>query len=290
LGNRGYDVTLTEATRQLGGRVWHESRLPGLAAWVRVLDYREQQINSLKNVEVALESQMEVDDIVGSGFEHVVIATGARWRDDGVGRWHLTPVPAHASLPVLTPDDLMSGTRPSGRRVVVFDDDHYYMGGVIAELLAGEGYDVQLVTPAAQVSSWTNNTLEILRVQERVLNAGVEVRTAQTLTSMLDGEVTIACAYTGRESTIPADAVVMVTARLPRDELLDELNERRAEWDSTGLLSVRAIGDAFAPATIAAAVYEGHKYAEELDGPPRTGDSVPFRREVTGLSPEETAV
>jgi dimethylamine/trimethylamine dehydrogenase len=287
LGHRGYDVTLTEATRQLGGRVWRESRLPGLAAWVRVLDYREQQIGALKNVDVALESQMEVDDIIGSGFEHVVIATGAHWRDDGVGRWHLRPVPTAGSMPVLTPDDLMAGARPDGQRVVVFDDDHYYMGGVLAELLAQEGFEVELVTPAAQVSSWMNNTLEIMRVQERVLNAGVQVSTARTLTSMGNGEVTIACAYTGRESSEPADAVVMVTARLPRDELLHDLGTRRAEWGPAGLVSARAIGDAFAPATIAAAVYEGHKYAEELDTPPHHGDTVPFRREVTGLAPEE---
>jgi len=41
----------------------------------------------------------------------------------------------------------MAGTRPRGHRVVLFDDDHYYMGGVFAELLATEGHDVQLVTP-----------------------------------------------------------------------------------------------------------------------------------------------
>jgi dimethylamine/trimethylamine dehydrogenase len=153
--------------------------------------------------------------------------------------------------------------------------------------LAGEGYEVQLVTPAAQVSSWTNNTLEIVRIQQRVLGAGVAVRTARVLTAVSGDEVTIACVYTGREEVLPADVVVMVTARLPREELLLDLNARSAEWQSSGLLSVRAIGDAFAPATIAAAVYEGHKYAEELDGPPRTGDIVPFRREVTGLAPEE---
>ncbi len=247
LGQRGYDVTLTEATRQLGGRVWRESRLPGLAAWVRVLDYRDQQIRSLKNVEVAMESPMEVDDIVGSGFEHVVVATGARWRSDGIGRWHLTPVPALGSMPVLTPDDLMAGNGLPVKRVVVFDDDHYYMGGVLSELLAAEGYDVQLVTPAAQVSSWTNNTLEILRIQERVLNAGVQVRTARALTSLLDGEVTIACAYTGREETLPADAVVMVTARLPRDELLSDLTPDGTTGTGRDCSSVRAIGDAFAP-------------------------------------------
>jgi dimethylamine/trimethylamine dehydrogenase len=289
LGHRGYDVTLAEATRQLGGRVWHESRLPGLAAWVRVLDYRDQQIRSLKNVEVALESQMTADDIIGSGFEHVVVATGSEWRNDGVGRWHLRPVPVEGSMSVLTPDDVMAGTRPEGNRVVVFDDDHYYMGGVLAELLASEGYEVQLVTPAAQVSSWTNNTLEIVRIQQRVLGAGVEVHTARVLTAVSGSEVTIACAYTGREEVLPAEAVVMVTARLPREELLLDLNARSGEWDSTGLVSVNAIGDAFAPATIAAAVYEGHKYAEELDGPPRTGDVVPFRREVTGLAPEESS-
>ncbi len=288
LGHRGYDVTLAEATRQLGGRVWHESRLPGLAAWVRVLDYRDQQIRSLKNVEVALESQMTADDIIGSGFEHVVVATGSEWRNDGVGRWHLTPVPVEGSMSVFTPDDVMAGTRPEGSRVVVFDDDHYYMGGVLAELLASEGYEVQLVTPAAQVSSWTNNTLEIVRIQQRVLGAGVDVHTARVLAAVSGSEVTIKCAYTGREEVLPADGVVMVTARLPREELLLDLNARSDEWDSTGLVSVRAIGDAFAPATIAAAVYEGHKYAEELDGPPRTGDVVPFRREVTGLAPEES--
>jgi dimethylamine/trimethylamine dehydrogenase len=228
---------------------------------------------------------MTADDVIGSGFEHVVVATGARWRSDGIGRWHLTPVAVEGSASVVTPDDLMSGSRPVGRRVVVFDDDHYYMGGVLAELLAGEGYEVQLVTPAAQVSSWTNNTLEIVRIQQRVLGAGVHVRTARVLTAVAADAVTTACAYTGREETVSADAVGMVTARVPREQLLHELQARSSEWGPGGLLSVRAIGDAFAPATIAAAVYEGHKYAEELDGPPRTGDVVPFRREVTALAP-----
>ena len=32
----------------------------------------------------------------------------------------------------------MAGTLPDADRVVLFDDDHYYMGGVLAELLARE--------------------------------------------------------------------------------------------------------------------------------------------------------
>ena len=47
-----------------------------------------------------------------------------------------------------------------------------------------------------------------------------------------------------------------------------------------------AIGDALAPATIAHAVYAGRRYAEELDGPPDTGDAAPFKRELVALSAE----
>ena len=32
---------------------------------------------------------------------------------------------------------------------MLFDDDHYYLGGVLAELLATEGYRVTLITPAS---------------------------------------------------------------------------------------------------------------------------------------------
>ena len=52
-----------------------------------------------------------------------------------------------------------------------------------------------------------------------------------------------------------------------------------------GIDTVTTIGDALAPATIAHAVYAGRRYAEELDGPPDTGDAVPFRREIAELLP-----
>src|SRR5260370_23131480 len=50
LGVRGYDVVLAEATRELGGRVARESKMPGLSAWVPVLDYRQQAIGPMTHV------------------------------------------------------------------------------------------------------------------------------------------------------------------------------------------------------------------------------------------------
>jgi dimethylamine/trimethylamine dehydrogenase len=280
LGVRGYEVVLAEATRQLGGRVAREAKLPGLAAWGRVRDYRQQAIGDLPNVEVYRESRMTAADIVEFGFRHVAVATGATWRRDGVARWHTQPIPVDPAADVLTPDDLMAGWRPAGSRVLVYDDDHYYLGGVLAELLQNEGFEVEIVTPAPQVSAWTVNTMEVDRIQRRLLLAGVTLRTSAAVTEVSVGKVTVASAYTGQLSEAAADCVVMVTARLPEDELYLDLVSRQEQGEIT---SVRAIGDAWAPGTIAAAVWSGRRYAEEFDADLPGNDGVPFRREVTQL-------
>lgn len=283
LGQRGYDVVLTEASRELGGRVAAESRLPGLHAWKRVVEYREQQLRRMPNVEIYLQSQMSAGDILEYGFDHVAIATGASWRRDGVGRWHTHPMPMEGPARVLTPDDLMAGQRPTGSRVLVFDDDHYYLGGVLAELLAGEGYQVRLVTPAASVSDWTANTLELVKIRQRLIKAGVTVQPDTTILRLENSGAVTGCVFTGEETPTETDAVVLVTARLPEDGLYTELQARQPDWAQGGISSVYAIGDAWAPATIAAAVWAGRRYAEELDAPVH-GEPVPFRRELTALA------
>ena len=109
-----------------------------MASYVRVADYRLAQLRRLRNVEQA-EGEVTAEEILDYDFAHVAVATGARWRDDGVGRFHTRPIERDPALPVLTPDDLMAGTLPEADRVVIYDDDHYYMGGVLAELLVSAG-------------------------------------------------------------------------------------------------------------------------------------------------------
>ena len=284
LGKRGYEVVLVEKSRVFGGRVAAEARLPGLAEWIRVVDYRLGQISQLDNVEHYLESDMTAEEALSYGFDHIAVATGSAWRRDGVGRWHTRAdtMPIDG-LPVLTPDDVMAGARPEGSRVAVFDDDHYYMGGALAELLRAEGYEVALITPEAIVSAWTVNTMEQHRIQARLLEYGIELHTSAAVTAVLNTELRTECAFTGREGRIGADAVVVVTARLPEDSLFEALLAREQEWADHGLRSVRALGDALAPGTIAAAVWEGRRYAEELESPTDNSDITPYRREVTSL-------
>jgi dimethylamine/trimethylamine dehydrogenase len=283
LGLRGYQVALAEAGTGLGGRVAKECRLPGLAAWGRVRDYRVGQTAKMPNVEVFLDSQLDAEQVLEFGFDHVAIATGSIWRRDGVARFQTQPMPIDAAMPVFTPDDLMAGNLPSGKRVLVYDDDHYYMGGVLAELLVKHGKQVLFVTPSIRVSDWSYNTLEQAFIQKRLIELGVEIHVTRGLTRVGKDHVETACVYSDRRAQTACDAVLMVTARLPQDALYLALKARQVEWKAAGIRSVKVMGDAQAPAPIAWATYAGHRYAEELDAPD-IGDAVPFRREVAQLA------
>ena len=243
LGVRGYQVAVAEAGTELGGRVAKECRLPGLSAWGRVRDYRQGQIEKMSNVEVYFDSHLSAEQVLEFGFQNVAIATGASWRRDGVGHFHVKPMEMDASMPVLTPDDLMAGRLPSGN-VVVYDDDHYYMGGVLTELLIEHGCHVTFVTPSAFVSEWTRNTFEQHRVQARFMDWGVDTRLSQGLESVQGGYIGTACTYSGRVDRINADALVLVTSRAGNDALWRELNLLEDDWADAGIHSVRVFGDA----------------------------------------------
>ncbi|GBQ40193.1 NADH:flavin oxidoreductase [Acidocella aminolytica 101 = DSM 11237] len=286
LSLRGYEVAVAEARESFGGRVARERLLPGLSAWGRVMDYRLYQIGQRSNVQLYPGSALSVDDVLAFGFQNICIATGSRWRADGVARQHVVPIPADAAMPVFTPDDLMDGKRPTGR-VVLFDDDHYYMGGVLAEWLAREGHEVTLITPSAFVSEWTRNTLEQGAIHVRLIEAGVKIVLNTGLASIHAGAVETNCTYTDQRGMVEAESLVMVASRQQTDGLYHALRARQADWAEAGIRSVRLIGDAAAPGPIAWATFAGHRYARELDSGVWTedwGDSLAFRREVTALS------
>jgi dimethylamine/trimethylamine dehydrogenase len=281
LGQRGYAVHLAEASEELGGRVTDESQLPGLAAWARVRDHRLLQLDKMANASIYRASRLEAADVREMGAAHVVVATGATWRRDGVGRAHSTAVPGFDAAGVYTPDDVMGGAAIAGP-VVVFDDDHYYMGGVLAEKLRRLGLAVTLVTPAESASSWTHNTLEHERIQTRLLELGIEIVASRKVMAFNGDHVATACVYTRRSRDIPCAAVVTVTARLPNDALCRSLRSDPAAMAAAGIRSVTAIGDSYAPGTIAHAVYAGHRYARELDT--AVDPDRPFARELPRAS------
>jgi dimethylamine/trimethylamine dehydrogenase len=275
LGQRGYEVTLAERGRALGGRVSRESALPGLGEWSRVRDWRITQIEKLDSVQVYYESEIDVEQIADFDADEIAIATGSDWRRDGVGRWHGEAIEIHPEMRIATPDDLMDGLMLEGE-VVIFDDDHYYMGGVLAESLVKAGCEVTIVTPAGLVSSWTHYTDDQPRIQARLLNLGVRIESSSYVAAIGRDAVELGCRFTGRRRELECSSVVLVTSRLANDELYQAL---------AGRPGVEAIGDCLAPGTIAKCVRDGHRYAREMDEAGRGTDT--FRRERMMIDPLE---
>ena len=254
LGQRGYEVMLAERSRELGGRVSRETKLPGLATWARVRDWRVGQISQMSNVTPYLESDMTAEAIIETGCGIVALATGATWRRDGFGRTDRAVIPGAECSCVYTPDDILDGVEPEGP-IVVFDDDHYYMGGVLAERLRALGREVVLVTTEPIVSAFTQYTLEQSRIQARLMEAGVRIVASHALVEIEEARAHIRCTYTEKLSVLECTSVVLVTALLSNDDLYTDL--ARSEH---GQHIVR-IGDCYAPGTIAAAVWSGQRFA-----------------------------
>jgi dimethylamine/trimethylamine dehydrogenase len=215
----------------------------------------------MKNVSVYPSSPITAQDILESGAQNIILATGAIWKRDGIGRTLWKPIPGFDSKNIFNPDDLLENKLPTGN-VIIYDDDHYYMGGVLAELLATKGCNVSLVTPAPLVSYWSQFTLEQERIQSRLMQLGVKLYVQNMLGEIGNDFVKLSNTISGEKIELPRDEVVLVSDRTPNDSLYYEL---KPALDIGKIESLRIIGDAEAPNIIAQAVFAGHLAAREFD-------------------------
>lgn len=278
LARRGYQVTLAEASEAPGGRVLRESRLPGLGAWMRVADYRLNELRQRANVQLFTASRLSADQVMELGIPNVFVATGAHWRRDGIGRNTLRKPPVIAAdASILTPDDIMDGKAPPDGPVAIYDDDHAYIAGVLAEKLALDGHQVIFVTPESLVSSFTGLTLEQHRIQARLLDLGAEIICNHALGGLGPETIQITCGFTGRVREIACRSALLVTERQRETALYDALK-------GENLTTLELIGDAAGPALIADAVYAGHMAARNFERATADIEKDWFRREIISLA------
>jgi dimethylamine/trimethylamine dehydrogenase len=275
LGRRGYEVTLAEATDEIGGRLRFETRLPGLTAWGRVVDWRRGQIGRLTNVNIYRGNRLNAAEILELQPAHVVIATGAHWARLLYSALEI-PAGELSGPGVFTPDDIAAGI-PVTSPVVLYDFDNYYMGSALAEHLARSGHKVSYVTPAGHASAWCIMSNEQPQVHRALASAGIALHTLSRVSAFANGAVTLANQFTSEETRLECASLVIVGTRFANDTLYAELMTRAGEFADAGIRSVTRVGDALAPGAIVHAVYSGHRYAEELDAEPA---AVRYRRDA----------
>jgi len=263
LGKSGYEaVHLVEAGEALGGKMRWTRQLPTLGDWGRVIDHRVIGLDKLENVEVILGRTLTVEDVLDYGADTVIVATGSAWNGDGIQSHRREPI-SNANL-ALTPEQIMAGARPPMGRVVVYDCDGYYVAAGIAELLAGEGYDVHLVTSLPRISPLSDESLEGDFLRQHLHDCGIEMTTSVTVTGIESAGVTGETEY-GDEWRDDAVGVVLVTLQVSDNALYRELIGDQDRLRAAGINAVYAIGDAVVPRMPSEAIFDGHRLARELE-------------------------
>lgn len=266
LGRRGYEqVHLVEAGPSVGGKLNWTRELPTLGDWGRVVDHRVVALTKAPGVEVIVNRRLTAEEVLDYGASIVVLATGSHWRGDGVQPYRDEPIAGAERA--LTPEQVMADDRPCQPEdgpVVVYDTDGYYVAAGIAELLADEGYDVELVTSLPVVSPISDLTLEGRFLRSHLHRKGVRFRTGSTLLEILDGEVR-GETEVGQTWSTSAAGVVLVTQQESDDELYRELASDIEALRSAGIGQLLLVGDAAAPRMPSEAVFDGHRVARELE-------------------------
>ncbi|MFJ5446916.1 FAD-dependent oxidoreductase [Methylobacillus methanolivorans] len=299
----GYTVHLYDSAEKIGGHLNTIATLPGLGEWSYHRDYRETQLNKLvkknKDSVIALgQKRLTADDILQYGADKVVIATGASWNTDGTNCLSHEPIPgADASrADQLTPEQVMEGKKPIGKRVVILNADTYFMAPSLAEKLAVAGHEVTLVS-GVHLANYMHFTLEYPNMMRRLHELGVEELGDHFCSRIEPGRLEIyniwgdgsRRTYRGpgvspRDANkthrwLEFDSLILVTGRHSDCTLFNELKARESEWEENGVKSVYLIGDAEAPRLIADATFTGHRLAREIEEA-NPQYPLPYKREV----------
>ncbi|MGZ4171179.1 MAG: oxidoreductase [Solirubrobacteraceae bacterium] len=246
---RGHTVTLYDRRPRLGGAVVLAARLPDRSGWRTFLEQAERRLRG-SGVEVRLNSEVNATSLTWSGADAIVLATGARF---------MRPEPGYhrASVPILTPSELLHDTTPPRGRVVVSGAGAIGLG--VTAWLVDRDVDVTVVSPdpAIEDPQGQGGLVERLLATGRVsLEADAEVA------DVGDGEVTLvrsgAIGPLFARVVAGVSALVHAMSREPRRELSIQTRSALAGTP------IHLIGDCRAPRSALEAVYEGATVAGRI--------------------------
>lgn len=276
LGELGHHVVVLEASDVPGGQVLLAASSPRRRDLLGVVDWRLSEAK-LAGVELRCGVYAEAADVLAEQPDVVVVATG--------GHPNRTFLTIGQEL-VLDTWDVMDGSaRPRGD-VLVYDDNGTEPGLDAAELLAGNGARVELVTPERMLAPGVGsmNSPAYLAAFAR---HDVRMTLARRLTAVRRAaggrlEATLSDEYAGTEQVRIVDKVVVEHGTLPNDELYHELvpgSSNLGEVDQRALLAgapqtvatnpagayqLFRIGDAVASRNIHAAVYDALRLCQAV--------------------------
>jgi 2,4-dienoyl-CoA reductase-like NADH-dependent reductase (Old Yellow Enzyme family)/pyruvate/2-oxoglutarate dehydrogenase complex dihydrolipoamide dehydrogenase (E3) component len=263
---RGNAVVVYEREPEVGGHVRAYGALPNrqqygtIATWLA-----EQAIGNGATIRTGSPVTPENIDTVlaAERADHIVVASGARYRRDGFQGQTGKPLPGWETGHCVTWDEVALDKVKVSGDVLVVDEMADVAAPLTAVKLARLGLRVRLLTKWPMIGMETTAEVYLHWILTYLYEAGVEIITDHAVKRINGGAVDVVNIYApARSRLVPADAIVMATARSSENALYHLLRQRGR--------SVEAIGCAIAPRTVYEATLEGHRAARRLGAPARS--------------------
>ncbi len=261
---RGNHVVVYEREPEVGGHVRAYGALPNRTQYGTIATWLAEQARgngaviktgnaiTAENLDAVLSAEQP---------DHVVVATGARYRRDGFQGQTAKPLPGWESGRCVTWDEVALDKITASGDVLVIDEMADVAAPLTAVKLARLGAKVRLLTKWPMIGWETTAEVYLHWVLTYLYEAEVEIITDHAVKRINGSEVEIVNIYApSKMRPITADTIVMATARASENALYHLLRERGR--------SVEAIGCAIAPRTVYEATLEGHRAARKLGAPP----------------------
>lgn len=257
---RGHRVTLAEASSALGGTLRAAAKAPTRHGMIDIATWLEQEIYRL-GVDVRLSTYMDSDDVVASGAEAIIIATGSFPRMDGLQHSHPgQPIRNFDRKNVISSFDLfMQPPSDLGKTAVVIDDVGHYEGLAASEHLIEAGLSVTYVTRLRMFAQLAQGPLMVEPFLTRMRGKPFDYLIRHRAVEFTDNEVLVSPTHFNDDADVrhlAADTVVFVSANQPNRELFAALSDRNTE--------IRIVGDANSPRFLQTAIREGHLAAAAI--------------------------
>lgn len=257
---RGNHVVVYERESEPGGHVRAYGALPQRAPFKTIATWLAQQAagNGAMIKTDSPVTEANIDQVLAvERPDHVVVATGARYRRDGFQGQTGKAIPGWESGHCVSWDEVVLGTVKATGEVLVVDEIADAAGALAAVKLAMDGHKVRLVTKWPTVGADTAPEVYLHWVLTALYEYDVEQITSHFVRRIDGASAQIFNVYQpAREQTVRADTIVMATARASENGLYHLLRKRG--------VSVEMIGCAMAPRTVYEATYEGHRAARKL--------------------------
>lgn len=272
---RGHDVTVHEAADAAGGQVRLTARSERRREMMSIVDWRYEECVRM-GVAFRFNSFADADTVVAESPDVVIVATG--------GLPH-TEVLEDGNDLVVSAWDLLSGDVQPGSNVLVYDDAGDHAGLQAAEVAAGTGAKVELMTPDRTLSPevMAMNLVPYMRsLQELDVTFTVTWRLLGAYRAGNELRAVVGSDYGGARRERLVDQIVVNHGTRPLDDLyadLRPLSRNLGEVDHealvggrpqevsanrAGLFQLFRIGDAVASRNTHAAILDALRLVKDL--------------------------